>query len=121
METLGSFVRENKRLVKEWLETRLDIFKLKMIRSVSKSAGYLIWTIIAMLLFTLLMIFAGVTAGFWLSALTGSYSKGFGIVTLFILFLVLMLVIFRKTLFVNPVIRNLVSKMSSDTREDSEG
>jgi hypothetical protein len=76
-ENLGSFFRENKKLVKDYLDARLEIYKLKLIRIFSKSAGYFIWIIISLFLLFLFFIFLGLVTGFWLSELTGSYVTGF--------------------------------------------
>jgi hypothetical protein len=113
-ENLGSFFKENKNLVKEYLDTRLEIYKLKIIRILSKSAGNLIWIIISLFLILLFSIFLALVGGFWLSDLTGSYVKGFGIITLIILLKIVLLTIFRKTLFINPIVRLIVSKTADE-------
>jgi hypothetical protein len=113
-ENLGSFFRENKKLVKDYFETRLEVFKLRMIRIFSKSAGYFIWILISIFLLFLFIIFLGVTTGFWLSSITGSYTTGFGLTTLIILAVIVILALFRKALFVNPIIRNIISRAADD-------
>jgi hypothetical protein len=113
-ENLGSFFKENKNLVKEYFDTRLEIYKLKLIRIFSKSAGNLIWIIISLFLILLFAVFLALVGGFWLSDLTGSYIKGFGIITLIILLKIVLLTLFRKTLFINPIIRLIVSKAADE-------
>lgn len=119
-ENLGSFFRENKKLVKDYLDARLEIYKLKLIRIFSKSAGYFIWIIISLFLLFLFFIFLGLVTGFWLSELTGSYVKGFGITTLIILVVIIVLALLRKVLFVNPIIRNIINR-ASDENASGEG
>ncbi|MDP4261303.1 MAG: hypothetical protein Q8941_02120 [Bacteroidota bacterium] len=119
-ENLGSFFKENKKLVREYLDTRLEIYKLKIIRIFSKSAGYFIWIIISLFLLFLFIIFLGLVTGFWLSDLTGSYVKGFGLTTLFILVVILVLAFLRKTLFVNPIIRAIISRASDNDDESDD-
>src|SRR6185295_15483600 len=118
-ETLGSFLKENKKLVKEYLDTRMEIYKLKLIRILSKSAGYFIWIIISLFLLLLLMIFLGLVAGIWLSEITGSYVLGFGLVTLIILVKIIFLALFRKKLFVDPIIRNVISRLNDGDEENN--
>ncbi|MEI9908205.1 MAG: hypothetical protein WDO71_00130 [Bacteroidota bacterium] len=117
---LGSFFKENKKWVKDYFDTRLEIFKLKLIRIFSKSAGYFIWIIISLFLVFLFFIFLGLVTGFWLSELTGSYVKGFGLTTLIILAVIIILTLLRKVLFVNPIIRNIINRASheNDTPEE---
>lgn len=117
-DSFGSFFRENKKLVKDYFDTRLDIFRLKMIRVFSKSAGYLIWILISVFLLFLFIIFLGITTGFWLSSLTGSYTRGFGLTTLILLLLIVVLALLRKVLFVNPIIRNIIHRAADE--DDNE-
>jgi hypothetical protein len=113
-EDLGSFFKENKKLVKDYLDTRLEIFKLKMIRMISKLGGHFIWIIISLSLIFLLVTFTGLVIGFWLTDLTGSYVKGFGYTTLIMLGIIIFLGLFRKALFVNPIIRRLIRRTMAD-------
>lgn len=114
-DNLGGFIKENKNLLKEYWETRLEIYRLQGIKAFSKTAGYFIWIIISLFLAWLLIIFVGLVLGFWLSDLTGSYVKGFGITALIILLKIVLLAVFRKPLFINPIIRGLLKKTQEDT------
>jgi thiol:disulfide interchange protein len=120
-ENLGSFLKENKKLVKDYLDTRLEIFRFKLIRMFSKSAGYLIWVIISLFLFFLLMTFIGLVIGFWLTDVTGSYVKGFGYTSLIMLGLITLLALFRKALFVNPIIRIVIRHTTENNDETISG
>ena len=68
----------------------------------------------------LVMIFLGVVLGLWLSDLTGSYIQGFGITTLIFIFILAILAIFRKSLFVNPVIKVMISKLQDESGSDED-
>ena len=116
-ENIGSFIKENKKLAKEYIDVRLEIYRLKLIRVFSKTSGYFIWIMISLFLVSLFAIFLGVVAGLWLSELTGSYVLGFGIVTLLILVKIIFLALFRKKIFVNPIIRNIISRMDDDSND----
>ena len=119
-ENLGSFINENKILAKEWLETRLEVIRLKGIRATSKAMGFFIWMLISIFSLLLVMIFLGIVLGLWLSELTGSYIQGFGITTLIFIFIVALLAIFRKSLFVNPVIKVMISKLQDESGSDED-
>lgn len=110
-ETFGSFLRENKKLVGEYIEIRLNLYRLQLTRAFSRSAGYLLWILISLVLLSLFFVFAGIVTGFWLSALTGSYVKGFGITALLVLFILGILTLLRRALFINPVIRSVIRSM----------
>ncbi len=116
-DNLGSFIKDNQPLVKEYVETRLELFRLQAIKVASQSAGYLIWILVSLFLFLLIMIFAGIVLGCWLSAITHSYVMGFGFTTLILIAVFILLAIFRKSLFVHPVVQAIIQK----TTEDTEG
>ena len=101
-DNLGGFIKENKNLLKEYWETRLEIYRLQGIKAFSKTAGYFIWIIISLFLAWLLIIFIGLV-------------KGFGITALIILLKIVLLAVFRKPLFINPIIRGLLKKTQEDT------
>src|SRR5512145_1249288 len=117
-EDLGSFFKENVKLVKDYFETRLEIYRLRFIRVVSKAAGYLIWLVISLFLFFLLIIFSAVVLGLWLSEVYESYITGFGITTLIILLLIILLTLLRRVLFVNPIVKTFI-RMTDDDRTDN--
>lgn len=119
-EDIGTFFRENKKLVKEYLDTRLELYRLTAIRAFSRSSGYLLWTIVSLLLLSLFIIFLGLMTGFWLSEITGSYTRGFGLTALIILVLITLLALFRKALFINPIIRTIINRASDDTAQSKE-
>ena len=113
-ESVGSFLKESKPLLKEYMETRLEIFRLQAIRIVSKSAGYLIWVLISLFLLFIILIFAGIVMGCWLSGLMHSYVLGFGLTTLIIVLIFALLAIFRNALFIQPVMQKIIRKTLDD-------
>lgn len=119
-ENLGDFIKENSRLVKDWVETKMEMYRLMAIRIIAKSGGYIMWTIVSLFLVFLLVIFLGLTLGFWLSELTGSYTTGFGLVSIILLLLILIITAFRKKLFIDPVIRTLVDRNYSKVDHQSK-
>ena len=117
-DNLGAFFAENKTLLKEYLETRMKIYRLQSIRLFSRSAGYFAWIIISALLAFLFLLFGGLMVGFWFSGLLGSFVKGFGLVALLILVVFILLAVFRKALFVDPVIHSVIQRSKEEEEED---
>lgn len=117
-ETFGSFFIENKKLAKEYLDIKAEIYRLKFTGLFSRFAGYFIWIIISLFLLWLLIIFSGIVIGFWLSDLTGSYIKGFGFATLGTVLVIILLALLRKPLFVNPIIRTIIKKSNVESPEE---
>jgi hypothetical protein len=116
-ENLGSFFSENKTLLKDYLETRLEIVRLQGIRFASRSIGFLAWVFITVFLLVLVLIFTGLVLGFWFSELTGSYVAGFGITTGILVLVIFLLTLFRRQLFVNPVIRGFIKHMAKEEED----
>ena len=116
-DNLGTFFAENKTLVKEYLETRMKIYRLQSIRLFSRSAGYFAWIIISVFLAFLFLLFSGLVLGFWFSGLFDSFVKGFGLVALLILAVFILLAVFRKALFVDPVIQSVIQRSKEEEEE----
>jgi hypothetical protein len=114
-KNIGAFIAENNTLIREWAETRLELYKLKLIRIIALSVGQLLWSIISLFLFFLMLVFAGIMAGFWFSGLTGSYTTGFGLSALAILGLIVIIAVFRKKLFLDPLVRKMIRKISDES------
>ena len=119
-ETFGTFFNTAKEHSQNWIEARLNVYKLKVIRLLSKIAGNFSWLIISLFLFLLFSMFIGLTIGFWLSSYLGSYTAGFGIVSLLILLKIGILAAFRKRLFINPMIRLMIKQSYNELKEDEE-
>lgn len=117
-DNLGSFFAENKTLLKEYLETRLEIYRLQSLRLFAKSAGLFAWVLLSLFLAFLFLLFGGMMVAFWFSSLFHSQVKGFGLVTLLILLVFILLAVFRKALFVDPVIQSVIQK-SKEEEEDN--
>jgi hypothetical protein len=95
-------------LVKRYFETQLEMYRLKVVRLVSKSAGYFFWMIISAFLVFLFFIFLGVVVSLWLGRLTGSYIAGFAITSMAIFVMIIVMALLRNALFVKPLIRNML-------------
>jgi hypothetical protein len=115
-DNLGDFFRENKELLKVYVETKSEIFRLQAIRIFSKSMGLLAWIMIAAFIAFLILIFAGLVLGFWLSDLTQSYVKGFGLTTIILMVFFFLIAVFREKLFVNPIIRNIIIRAREEVK-----
>lgn len=118
-EDFGSFIKENKDLLKEYAETKIEVYRLQGIRLISKTSGTLIWAVLALFMFFLILIFSGLVLGFWLSNLLGSNVYGFGFATLILMVLTVLLTIFRRQLFINPIIRRIINNSLETEMEET--
>ena len=118
-DNLGSFFADNKKLLKEYLETRLEIYRLQSLRLFAKSAGYLAWILLSLFLAFLLLLFGGLMVAYWFSGLFHSYVKGFGMVALLILVLFILIALFRRILFVEPVIQSIIQRSKEEPEDEN--
>lgn len=113
-KNIQEFFDENVSLVKEYIETKTTVYKLKATRTLSSVLGTLAWLIISAFFIFLLFIFIGLVLGFWFSELTGSFVAGFGLATLSLVLMIVLLTIFRRQIFIHPLIRIFIQAMTRD-------
>ena len=116
----GSYLRENKALLQQYVETRMEIIRLQLIRATARAMGSLIWLIVFLFLVFLLLIFIGLVLGFLFSEITGSHVVGFLIAAGILLLFTLILTLFRKFIFINPAVRLLVGIFARETEEEDD-
>ena len=116
-DNLGGFFAENKTLLKEYLETRMEIYRLQSLRLFAKSAGLFAWVLLSLFLAFLFLLFGGMMVAFWFSDMFHSQVKGFGLVTLLIVLIFVLMAVFRKALFVDPVIQSVIQKSKEEEEE----
>jgi hypothetical protein len=88
--------------IKGLLSKELELAKLKALRSFSDVLSYAFLLIFMTIFFNTLIIVSAIWLGFFLSALLESTVMGFGLAALAVLFLLLIVLIFRRQLIVNP-------------------
>ena len=116
-EDFGSFIGENKDILKEYIETKTEVYRLQGIRLISKTGGALIWAVLSLFMLFLILIFSGLVLGFWFSELLGNNVYGFGLATLILILIAVLLTFFRRQLFINPIIRSIINH-SQETEMD---
>ena len=113
-QTWATFLFSLKEKSLRWAELQKKIYTLKGIKLVAVISGTMAWFIISLFLFFLLSIFILLTLGWWFSTYTGSYVTGFGLVTLLIVLKIILLALFRKKLFINPLVKWMISKLADE-------
>ncbi|WP_126969412.1 hypothetical protein [Gynurincola endophyticus] len=119
-DNLNSFFTRNKVILKDYVNTNLELFRLRAIRVAAKSVGTLVFVMIAMFFGFLILLFAGLVLGFWLSSITGSYVSGFGYATLILMGLLIIIYLMRNILFINPALNLVLDKMQEDPDGDDD-
>ena len=116
-KNFSGFFNENKALLREYLDVRVKLFKLQVIKAMSRSLGMLFAILVVAAISLFVVLFLGMSFSFWLAEETGSNVAGFaGGAGLFFVFL-LLVIVFRKPLFMSPLIRLFIREMSADLYE----
>jgi len=115
---IWQFLEENKKTLQEWVELKAELFNLKFIRKSSTIGGIVVWLMILGFLSLIILFFIGLTIGFWLSGVFSSYVIGFGITTGILLLITFILILLRKQLFINPIIRIIIRDQTRDHEEE---
>ncbi|MEY3351375.1 MAG: hypothetical protein RIQ50_1486 [Bacteroidota bacterium] len=118
-DNLNDFYKENKRLVSEYIETRLELLKLTSVRSLARTLSMLILVTLFTFMTLFFLLFLVIAFSWWMSDMLGSAALGFlcgGGLFLLILFLG---IIFRKPLFLNPLIRLFIQTSTSEEEDEN--
>jgi hypothetical protein len=108
---------------KVYLETRVEYTRLYLVEKVSKIFADLVTTATVIVCFVLAFLFGTFTLALFLSDVLGSYTRGFGCVSLIYIFLAV-IVYFTKDKYIekaiiNFAIRKYFNKLA-DKEEDDE-
>ncbi|HQK98818.1 MAG TPA: phage holin family protein [Bacteroidia bacterium] len=120
-ESFGSFAKELKKDISEYVDLKVEHTKLlayeKIAKLISASTSYLLIGLFSFFAF----LFLSFTVAFYLGNITGSTAMGFGIVTIIYVVILLAILIFRKKYFENGMTNKIIGVlMEEDNDEDEE-
>lgn len=116
-ENLEQFADNMKQLAQDYFSLQKRIARLMLIRYLAKTGGGIMDGVIRFVLLMAVLVFAAITGAFFLSERLGSYAAGFGLMTLILLVISILIHFARKILFVNPIIHRLVRKLHAETEQ----
>lgn len=119
-QDFSEFLRQNKKLIREYIDARLELFKLQGVRLLSRSLGMFIWLTVALFLIFFIILFLGMLFAYWIAEKTGSNAIGFGSTAGLLLIILLMLFLFRKGLFLKPITRIIIRETLKDPELNRE-
>jgi hypothetical protein len=119
-ESFGSFVNENVGLLKEYVEVRIELIKLRAVRMASHTLSILVTAFIIIMLSLFILLFLGLTFSAWITALTGSQVAGYVSTAGLYLILLLLVVALRRPLLQDPLIRIFINENLKDHEEESQ-
>ncbi len=116
-ESFFSFFSENKALIKEYIDTKLELIKLHGVKTLSRTISVVMIIFIISLLCLSILLLIGITFAFWIASITGSNIVGFASAAgLFILFLI-GFIVFGRGMVQNQIIRRIIQDSMDDGEE----
>lgn len=119
-ENLGDFYKENKKLVSEYIETRIELLKLKSIKLLAKTLSVLILISLVSFMMLFFVLFLVISFSWFMADKLGSATLGFLCGGGIFLLLIILSVAFRKVLFLNPFIRIFLHASTQEDEEENE-
>lgn len=117
-EDFKGFYQENKALVKEYIDLRMKLVRLQGVRLASKTLAILSLILILSVLGLFILIFLGFALSGWLAAITGSEIIGHLITAGIYMILMFLVLAFRRSLLLNPLIRLFIGAADEDKRTE---
>ena len=103
-----NYFQDTKKKIKQYINQRMLLLRLQATEKASNIAAILITIIVIVVIALFLLIFASITAGYWLADLTGSLTTGFGIVALFYLVIFIFVLLFLRKILQNFFINKFI-------------
>ena len=117
-ENLGDFYQENKKLVSDYIDTRIELIKLGAIKTTAKTLSVLILIGLVSFMMLFFLLFLVIAFSWYMADQLGSASLGFLCGGGVFLGILLLSILFRRALFLNPLIRMFIH--ASTQEEDDE-
>lgn len=108
MKEQADYFQDTKKRLKQYIDQRILLLRLQATEKVSRIAAAMVTVVVIVVVALFLLIFASITAGYWLADLTGSLTAGFGIVALFYLVIFLFVILFLRKILQNFIINKLI-------------
>ena len=107
-----NYFQDTRKKLRQYIQHRILLLRLQATDKASNLAARLITVTVVILTALFLLIFASLTAGYWLSHITGSFTIGFGIVALFYLVILLLVIFFLRKNLRNFLINKFIDLLN---------
>lgn len=110
-ETDSPTVKDLAEQAREYIDTSVQLAKLKVVNKVSSAASSLVPMIIMPLLVLVVIILFSIGFSLWLGKILGGYHYGFFITGAFLIFLIILVYQFRDKWLKTPVANSLIENI----------
>jgi uncharacterized membrane protein (DUF485 family) len=119
-ETFNDFYQENRKLLSEYLETRLQLLRLIAIRTLSRTFSMFIVVCLVSFMVLFFLLFLVISFSWLMADATGSAALGFLCGAGVFLVIIMLAIVFRKPMFLNPLIRLFIHTSTQEEDEDED-
>jgi hypothetical protein len=105
---------------KQYINARLDLYKLLLLKKTTQSMSFLFGLLIAILIATVILIFAGAAFTLWYGKTFDNYYAGALMVIGFFLFLAVMILIFRRKILNRIFLKNISEILYEENELEKE-
>lgn len=117
-QNFGSFIADNKELLKEYIDTRIEIIRLRGVKTLSQALGVFLTAILVAFFLMLVLLLLIVGLALFLSEKLHSHLAGFGIAAGIVLFIMMVTVIAGRRMIRNMLTRQFLKATEGAEEED---
>lgn len=118
MSILQNNIAELSQTAKDYFQVKVDLVKLMLLKKVSNSLSFLLLSVIIILLFALILTFAGAAFIIWYGATYQNYLHGALFVVGFLILVALVFIIFRKKILTSIIFHNISNILFDDNDDE---
>jgi hypothetical protein len=105
--------------VRKYIQAHIDLLKVRLLEKLVKIGTYFFSLVTLILILAFILISLTFAFSFWYGQVYGNLVGGFLISAGFYLLMAILVIIFRKKLFTNNIIRNLSQILFSDDENEN--
>ena len=111
---LPKVIRDFFASIQDYFNSEKELLRLKIVKKGSEVTAAIFSYLFIIMLFLMVLGFAGIWLGLWLSDVFGSFIIGFGVTALFYFVCLILAVAFRNSLIVKPLVNLLIAAFTND-------
>lgn len=117
---LPKVIRDFIASIQDYIDTEKELLRLKIVKKGSEAAASVFSFLLIIMIFLMVLGFAGIWLGLLLSDYFGSFTTGFGLTALIFVFTLLLAIAFRNSLIVKPLVNILIAAFTKDDPKPEE-
>lgn len=113
-----SFFKESKQLISDYVEAKVELFKINAYEKIAQVSAVLFSSVIIVLAGFFVLLFLSISGGLYLGSLFNSNALGFLIIAGIYILLLLFVIIFRKKLLEKQIVDKVIEQLFKNEDND---